>query len=47
MFPPTPHLILEDLPESWILTGLVNSVVIFFFSQGDKEIFWREPLTGD
>lgn len=32
--PPASHLILKDLPESWIFTGLVNSVVIFFQPRG-------------
>lgn len=57
MFPPPPYLILKDLPESWIFTGLVNSVVIFFSASGIKKSFserhspgisceWTEQLGG-
>lgn len=46
MFPPLPHLILKDLPESWIFTGLVNSVVIFFSAKGIKKSLERATHWG-
>lgn len=46
MFPPAPHLILEDLPESWIFTRLVNSVIIFFSVKGIKKSFGKSHSRG-